>query len=90
MNQKNIVELSNIFQELELALLQNDGPLSLPDEAIRAVIYIFSTIMMDKMWELQDKEKMVLEDRLNMSKKMGETLRELIKTYTDIDTLTLF
>jgi hypothetical protein len=45
--------------------------------------------MLDKMWKLQEKEKMAMKDRMIMSENFGKRLRELIKTYTDIDTFNL-
>ena len=46
---------------------------------------IFMSVLMDKMWELQNFDKMSTNDRLNMAQKAGEELRKFIKTYANID-----
>lgn len=55
-------------------------------EGFRAILKIFMSVFMDKVWELQEKEDISIEDRENMAAKAGEDLRKFIKTYTDIDT----
>jgi hypothetical protein len=42
------------------------------------------------MWELQENESLSIEDRCNMANKVGEDIRKLVKTYTDIDTHDLY
>ena len=59
-------------------------------EGFRAGIKIFMSILMDKMWELQENEEMSQEDRENMAIKLGNDIRKLIKTYTDINTIDLY
>lgn len=49
-------------------------------------LIIFQTALMDKMFDLQQKENIDLQDRLNMATKCGNELRNLIKTYTGLDT----
>ena len=43
------------------------------------------SVLMDKIWELQQSEKIDMKDRENMVQKAGEDVRALIKTYTNID-----
>lgn len=62
------------------------GPLLFPVEALRASCMIFDTILMDFMFELQQKEKMSLEDCCKMAENAGKELRLLVKKYTNIDT----
>ena len=54
-------------------------------EFMNAVI-IFQTALMDKMYDNQDYDKMDIEDRYKMAEKCGLDLRELIRTYTSLDT----
>ena len=54
-------------------------------EFMNALI-IFQTALMDKMWDIQDYDKMKLEDRENMAVQCGLDLRKLIHTYTGLDT----
>lgn len=89
MNQKESEQLNQILLELETVLLMNSDPINLPNEGIRSVTLIFSNVMLDRMWKLQEKEKMEMVDRIKMSENFGKSLRELIKTYTDIDTFNL-
>ena len=59
-------------------------------EGFRAICKIFMSAMMDKMWDLQESDEMALEDRAAMAEKCGREVRNLIKTYTNIDTTTLY
>lgn len=54
-------------------------------EFMNAVI-IFQTALMDKMYDIQDHDKMNVDDRLKMAEKCGLDLRKLIHTYTNLDT----
>ena len=87
-------KLSPVLSEVESLLLDHaalNG--SKPDftaEAFRAAIYIFSTALQDKVWELQEKESFTMEDRINMVTCLGNSIRNLVKTYTDIDTFDLY
>lgn len=56
----------------------------------RAAVKIFISAIMDKIWELQEDEKISMDDRERMVQKCGEDLQKLIKTYTDIDTKDLY
>ena len=49
-------------------------------------IIIFQSALMDKMFELQDKEEMTLDDRCKMAESCGESLKKLIHTYTGLNT----
>lgn len=60
------------------------------DSAMRSATYLFATVLFDKMYDLQNKEKMSLDVRSDMALKAGEEIRALVKRYTDIDTVTLY
>ncbi len=81
--------ISPILEEIENTLWEFEANRGLKPEysteGFRAAIKIFMSVMMDKIWELQQDEDIGLEDRLNMVQKCGEDVRALIKTYTDID-----
>lgn len=47
---------------------------------------IFQTSLMDKMYDNQDYDKMNIEDRMKMAESCGFALRNLIHTYTGLDT----
>lgn len=49
-------------------------------------LIIFQTALMDKMYDNQNYDRMNFEDRLKMSKSCGMSLRNLIHTYTGLDT----
>ena len=49
-------------------------------------VIIFQTALMDKMYDLQVKENISSDDRLKMAESCGLSLRELIHTYTGLDT----
>lgn len=49
-------------------------------------VIIFQGALMDKMYDLQNDEKMEQEDRFKMATSCGLDLRKLIYTYTGLDT----
>lgn len=60
------------------------------NESLRAVVKIFITTIIERIWSLQEKEHMTFETRCEMAKSAAEEVRKLIKVYTDIDTLKLY
>ncbi len=87
-------EISPILVEIENALWEfeadNGQKPEYTTEAFRATIKIFISVLMDKTWELQQDEKITIEDRMKMVEKLGKDVRALVKTYTNIDTLNLY
>ena len=84
-------KLSPILEEIEMTLLEftaneHTGKPEFTDEGFRASIYIFMTVFMDKIYNLQEDENISMEDSLNMVESAGKDLRKLVKTYTNIDT----
>lgn len=78
-----LVEIENTLWEFEANRGFKPG---FTDHGFRAATKIFMAVMMDKIWELQIDEGMDFKDRLAMAQKCGEDLRQIIKTYTNIDT----
>lgn len=61
-----------------------------PKDSIHAVSIIFISVLMDKMWEMQETDKMEMKDREEMATKCGEDIRKLIHTYTGLDSHDFF
>lgn len=78
-----LVEIENSLWEFEE---NNNIKPEYTQDGFRAVVKIFMSVLMDKIWELQSDEKIDMEDRIKMVEKAGQDLRALIKTYTNIDT----
>ncbi len=87
-------KLSPILVEIENTIIDfdyyNRGKPEYPNDAFRATIKIFMSVMMDKIYNLQTNENFDFEDRCNMVTKFGEELKHLIKVYTNVDTVELF
>ena len=83
-------KISPILEEIELALLEHEGPIEFTHEGFRAALKIFFDAMLDKMWALQTNEDIDQQDRELMAEKLGEELRAMVKTYTNIDTFDLY
>ncbi len=87
-------KLSPVLSEIEATLLEYEANIGHKPEytidGFRAATKIFMSVLMDKIWELQQDEKFDMQDRLNMVQKAGDDVRNLIKTYTDIDTFELY
>lgn len=86
--------LSPVLVEMENALWEHEAMVGrrpeFTDEGFRAAIKIMMAVLMDKMWSLQELEGMAIEDRAGMAQKAGEDFRRIVKTYTDIDTHSLY
>lgn len=87
-------KLSPILEEIEAAIIefdcyQNTKP-NYSDTAIRASSKIFLSVLIDKMWELQEKEKIPQNERVAMAGKCGAELRKLIKTFCNIDSFDFY
>ena len=65
------------------------GKPSYSQEVLRSATVIFTSVLMDKMWELGDREDIDIDTRGKMARKCGEDIRKLVKIYTDVDTYSL-
>lgn len=87
-------KLSKPLQEIEATLWEFEYTHNKkPDYTIlgfRAGLKIAMSVIMDKMWELQEKEQMDMEDRSIMAESCGKDFMALVKRYTDIDTHELY
>jgi hypothetical protein len=87
-------QLSNLLVDIEQRLWEfefdtPDQP-EYTDEAFRAVCKIFMSALMDKMWDLQEKEGLEIEDRVTMAVSAGNDINKLVKMYTDLDTFKMY
>jgi hypothetical protein len=82
--------LERIEDTLWLHEHQEGVPPGYTMDGFRAIVKIFMSAMMDKMYELQVKEDLDLEDKKAMAESCGEDLRKLVHTYTGIDTLEMY
>lgn len=55
------------------------------DDAFSAATYIFVDVLMSRMWELQEKERIPMQERYNMVEYAGSELNKLIKEMTGVD-----
>ena len=87
-------KISPILSEIELALIEFEINVAKPpeytDEGFRASVKIFLSVMLDKMWKLQEDEGIDINTRADMAKKLGNELRNIIRVYTNIDTHSLY
>jgi hypothetical protein len=84
-------ELSPVLTEIESTLIEFYGyKPNFTDAGFRSATYIFLQAVLDKMWEVQNFDKMDIKDRELMAEKCGNEISKLIKTYTDIDTHKMF
>jgi len=83
-------KLSPILVEIESTLLESSGQPNFTPDGFRACLYIFSSVMLDKMWDLMQKEDIPIEIREDMSTQMGNDVKNLVKKYCDIDTFGIY
>ncbi len=81
--------ISPVIIEIEAALWDYEAQVSMhpefTDEGFRAALKIFMSALLDKMWSLQAAEDIPFEIRCDMAMKAGQQVRELVKTFTNID-----
>lgn len=82
-----MAQMSDVLIEHEASC---DEPPVFSDDGLAAIIHLFSSALLDRAWELQEKEDMNVEDRSAMVQSLGIKIRELVKVYADVDTKELF
>jgi hypothetical protein len=87
-------KLSPILSEIESTLIEYELNVAKPpeytDEGFRASVKIFLSVMLDKMWKLQEDEGINIDTRADMAEKLGTEIRNIIRVYTNIDTHSLY
>jgi hypothetical protein len=87
-------KLSPVLSEIESALIEYELNINRPpqytDEGFRASVKIFLSVMLDKMWKLQEDEGINIDTRADMAEKLGTEIRNIIRVYTNIDTHSLY
>lgn len=84
-------QFSPILEEIADALLENyETKPEFTLEGFKAALYIFQSALMDKMYTLQTNEDIPNEIKMDMALKLGGDLRDLVKTYCNIDTHELY
>jgi len=82
-------KLTPVLKEIEKTLweweVDNTTKPDYTTDGFRACTKIFMSALMDKIWELQESENINFDNRIEMVKKAGNDVRNLIKIYTDID-----
>ena len=87
--------ISPVLESIEDALWEwefheTNGKPGYTDGGFRSAVKIFMSVMMDRMWDLQQDESIDMNDRMAMVEKCGNDVRALVKTYTNIDTHNLY
>lgn len=79
-----------ILKEIATGMLESaEVKKNFSNDALLDACLIFQTVLFDKVYDLQTKEKMLLEDKLKMAESCGTELKKLIYTYTGLDTVEL-
>lgn len=80
---------SEILHELAMLALESDAngvKYEYSNDDLLNALVVFNSILGTKLYDLGISEKQPFEIMANQAQKMGEELRLLIYTYTDIDT----
>lgn len=78
-----------INKELELIankMLASEEKPNYSNRDFLNTVIIFQSALMDKMYEVQERENMDLKDRMKMAEVCGKELKKFIHTYTGLDT----
>ena len=90
---ENIETVEHILVTIEDTLWDSDRKgqkIDFSSKEIRAIIKIFMSAMMSKMWDFCEDNKIEMPIREEMADKLGRTLHDLILEVTGIDTLKLY
>lgn len=80
-------KLSPILEEIQDTLLENyERKPEFTMDGFKAALYIFQSALVDKMYSLQTTEDIPSDIKIDMAIKLGGELRDLVKTYCNIDT----
>ena len=86
--------ISPILSEIEATLWESECHTDLPpeftDDAFKSALKIFMAVSTERIYKLQKSERMPLNDACNMVESFGIKLSQLVKTYIDIDTKSLY
>ena len=74
-------EIKALFSKM----IDAKGPYVFNNNQAFMILFIFNTLMGDLMWQLQESDKMPIEDRMKMAEDLGGKLRELLRVYTGLD-----
>lgn len=79
-----------ILKEIAIGLLETaETKPNFSNDALVDALLIFQTVLFDKVHDLQVYEKMKLKYGLEMAESLGNELKQLIHTYTGLDTVKL-
>ncbi len=88
------VNISELLSEVENGMWERDfmelGSVGYTEKGFRAGIKIFMSVLMDKMWDLQERSKLTMEERNKLALSAGKDIRKLVLKYTGIDTHDLY
>ncbi len=87
-------KLSPILVEIEDTLWEKEAnapePLLFTEEGRRAGIKIFMAVLLDMLWEHQNKTGVPQEKRVTQAEEVGSGVSLLVKQYTGVDTKELY
>jgi hypothetical protein len=84
-------KLQPILNEIEETILESNGVKPhYPEESMRSSTQIFMSVLMDKMHDKQIKDGLSLEHSCEMANNCGDDLRQLINTYTGLDSFEFY
>ena len=84
---KVLLELESAFWEREAG---RENPSGFTQEALRASSKIFMSILMELMWQDQEKRMLSMDERVEQVEKCGKDIRSLIDKYTGIDSTHMY
>ena len=64
----------------------HETPPGFTDDGLFAIIDLFVSALMDRVWRLQEAENMDYADRMAMVESLGKEVRRIAKVYANIDT----
>ena len=87
-------KLSPILYDIETMIIDHEAyegtPHEFTHEGFRAALKIFMAALLDKLWKLQEEERIPYEHRYDMAREAGNKMREFVRIYTGIDTTKLY
>lgn len=78
--------IANVLLSQNAQAVGNENKPNYSNRDFMNALIIFQTAIYDKTWDNMDFDNMPYEERVKMSVKLGTDLRDLIFTYTNLDT----
>jgi len=81
--------IQSIAQMVAAHNIEIDYPIYFTDKSFLHLIFVLNSAVFERMWDVMEFDKMSHEDRVKMTESFAGEFKDLIRRYTNIDTVEL-